>query len=45
MKYTAKDKQNLEGIHTLTNDPLATYQVTSGNKTQVKILAKHSKSS
>lgn len=35
MKYTAKGKQNLEGIRTLTNDPLATYQV-AGGKQQTK---------
>lgn len=31
MKYTAKIKQNLEGIMTLTHDPLATYNVNSKN--------------
>lgn len=36
MKYTAKGKQNLEGIRTLTNDPLATYQVAGGEKKQAK---------
>lgn len=36
MKDTVKDKQNLEGILTLTNDPLATYQVAGGGKQQTK---------
>lgn len=34
MKYTAKGKQNLEGIRTLTNDPIATYQVAGVGKQQ-----------
>lgn len=32
MKYTTKSKLNLDGVQTLTNDPLATYQVVGGNK-------------
>lgn len=43
MKYTAKGKQSLEGIRTLTNDPLATYQVAGNNKVQAKKRLKHSK--
>lgn len=31
MKYTAKIKQNLEGIRTLTHDPLVKYNVNSKN--------------
>ena len=32
MKYTAKGKQKLDGIRTLTNDPLATYHVAGGKQ-------------
>lgn len=32
MKYTAKGKQNIEGVQTLTHDPLATYQVVGKGK-------------
>lgn len=34
MKYTVKSKQNLDGIQTLTGDPLATYQVANSNNTK-----------
>lgn len=36
MKHQKKSKQNLDGIQTLTNDPLVTYQVVGGGTTKVK---------
>lgn len=36
MKYTAKDKQDLDGVQTLTGDPLATYQVVCGDVKKIK---------
>ena len=30
MKYAVKSKQNLDGVQTLTGDPLVTYQVVNG---------------
>lgn len=36
MKYTVKSKQNLDGVQTLANDPLATYQVASCSKRKAK---------
>lgn len=35
MKYTVKSKQDLDGVQTLTGDPLVTYQVV-GRKEQKK---------
>lgn len=40
MKYTAKSKQNLDGVQTLTGDPLATYQVAGDGKNQAGKFAK-----
>ena len=40
MKRQKKSKQNLDGVQTLTNDPLATYQVVGGGATKVKRLKK-----
>lgn len=34
MKYTKNGKQDLEGIITLTGNPIATYLVVGGNKRQ-----------
>lgn len=36
MKRPKKSKQNLDGVQTLTNDPLVTYQVVGGGATKVK---------
>jgi hypothetical protein len=40
MKRQKQSKQNLDGVQTLTNDPLATYQVVGGGATKVKRLKK-----
>lgn len=40
MKYAVKSKQNLDGVQTLTGDPLVTYQVVGGGATKVKRLKK-----
>ena len=36
MKYLTKSKQNLDGVQTLTDDPLATYQVVDGGVKKIK---------
>jgi hypothetical protein len=36
MKYTAKSKQDLDGIRTLTGDPLVTYQVVGNGGKKIK---------
>lgn len=36
MKYSTKSKQDLDGVQTLTGDPLATYQVVGGNVKKIK---------
>lgn len=36
MKYTAKDKQDLDGVQTLTGDPLITYQVVGNGGKKIK---------
>lgn len=36
MKYTVKSKQNLDGVQTLANDPLVTYQVVGNSSKKIK---------
>ena len=36
MKYTVKSKQNLDGIQTMTGDPLVTYQVVGNGGKEIK---------
>lgn len=36
MKYSTKSKQNLDGVQTLTDDPLATYRIVDGNVKKIK---------
>lgn len=36
MKYAVKSKQNLDGIQTLANDPLVTYQVVGNGGKKIK---------
>lgn len=36
MKYAVKSKQNLDGVHTLTGDPLVTYQVVGNGGKKIK---------
>lgn len=36
MKYAVKSKQNLDGIQTMANDPLVTYQVVGNGGKKIK---------
>lgn len=36
MKYSTKSKQNLDGVQTLTDNPLATYQVVGSGVKKIK---------
>ena len=36
MKYQVKSKQNLDGVQTLTDDPLATYRIVGGDVKKIK---------